>query len=1560
MQICLYPPVSSQEDANDLLARASWYFEGTPLRKLAIPRSGPWRMDAFERPESFDGSINRLFEGFAERTEIIDCPDRASLERLVGQDWRALFLWQESDAHHEFLARHAPDTRVRCVDRLSVRQEGSAWIAENNLMLPDRTDVVRTSRKRLAALAKSFVRPEKVTIFASGPSVENYRDFNFRDSIGIICNSVVMDDELLDQVRPNILCFGDPIFHFGPSRYAEKFRAKMVSAVKRHDLWVFVPLMYFGLLRLRVPEISDRLIPLPHRKDREFNLNLLNDPELKVTSNILTFLLLPIASTLGQRIELLGCDGRPLAENNYFWRFNPKTQINDQMDNIKAVHPAFFAIDYNDYYQEHCETVAQVIAMGEAAGRSFVSLTPSHIPALSHRFLPTIQTEGSSKREDFPRLLLLDSTCFGSLSATGQLKDRLFRDWPRERLLQIHSPLEGQHSVWTFGREPDLENRPLSEEELRCLLFDFSPEAVYFRPVDNRAALFEFGRRLLAETSLPYAVHIMDDWPERLRLSKPDEYARLSSDLQDLISTSDICLSIGDAMSQAFVKRYGRRFLPVANGVDLVEWCPVTKTRKEKEPMVVRYSGALSEDMTLHTLILVAEAIEELSREMPIRFEVFTMEVWRKKAEKAFASLQAVALAPVTESVESYRTLMATADLLIIGYNFDAESLAYIRYSVGNKFPEYLNAGKPLLVVGPREAATVALAESIEGVLTVTMPDPEAIKAAIRSVFVEPEQAVRRALDARGEGARRLGMDSQRRLLEENLCALKNAAQWSTVPLGREHRARIEEVELLAEVLLARKTRGVMIDVGAHYGSSLLPFARKGWRVFAFEPDPSNRRALTQKIATFSNATLDDRAVSDRDGAEVAFFTSQESTGISSLKAFHPSHKETARVRTVTLTRYCEEQNIEAIDFLKIDTEGFDLMVLKGLPWAKLQPEVIIAEFEDTKSIPLGYDFHEFAGYLLEKGYHVLISEWHPILRYGIRHEWRRLAKYPCELGDAKAWGNLLAFRNPILMQEVKEGVRSHVKMDSRKEAVPPGRPEAVSPEVTEVEPKGGDKRCPASVFEADPAKEAKVAATVLPEGKSKNPARPPQSPPPQTRTPDPRSRRFSVVRDWAFRLFYPLVAGLLAVSLALAAWALLAPATNHVDRWAIFLLALALLAISVGLGLDVDRFRRRIRKIRESQAAGHDQIQRRIASGRAAINRKTRQLLEEEKEEIFSRVAEQEALLKREIDSLNQRQRQFEDVLNKKMDWEKNELQSIGAALATLQHRVSLLDTIVQVSLSEPKQEQRESLLTKEKQIRIDLVERTVSKLNYLNQTSFQQFNRHLTSSDVALICKDWLPALKLDLDRTGLGYLAHKICLTEDLCDGRYATNVQDALLRVLVARSLLMETEAVRLLEIGTLFGINIAALRACNRGFGRFSATAIDPLMGYYAEGNLDLITRIPVNEEVFRHNMQFADVPEEAVDVVKFLSTQIEAIQAVSEKRFNLFIIDGDHSYGGVKFDFDHYHHLVDLGGFIVFDDFSSQEWPDVSAFVEKEVMPRHDLQLVGTAWRTAVFKKVLE
>lgn len=237
---------------------------------------------------------------------------------------------------------------------------------------------------------------------------------------------------------------------------------------------------------------------------------------------------------------------------------------------------------------------------------------------------------------------------------------------------------------------------------------------------------------------------------------------------------------------------------------------------------------------------------------------------------------------------------------------------------------------------------------------------------------------------------------------------------YSTLRAKLDRSFRPDETDMVFQLLHNPGQPGLMIDVGAHHGSSLAPFAHQGWQVVAFEPDSTNRAVLANAFDAFENVIIDPRACSDKVQPEATFFSSAESTGVSGLSAFLDSHTASETVFVTTLAEALQAHGLSAqsVDFLKIDTEGFDLMVLKGFPWTQSpHPRVILCEFEDAKTHPLGYDFHQLAAYLVEKEYQLIISEWYPVKTYGGLHRWRRFTTYPSQLADPKGWGNIFAVK---------------------------------------------------------------------------------------------------------------------------------------------------------------------------------------------------------------------------------------------------------------------------------------------------------------------------------------------------------------------------------------------------------------------------------------------------------------------------------------------------------------------------------------------------------------------
>jgi hypothetical protein len=113
------------------------------------------------------------------------------------------------------------------------------------------------------------------------------------------------------------------------------------------------------------------------------------------------------------------------------------------------------------------------------------------------------------------------------------------------------------------------------------------------------------------------------------------------------------------------------------------------------------------------------------------------------------------------------------------------------------------------------------------------------------------------------------------------------------------------------------------------------------------------------------------------------------------------------------------ETGLDRVDVLKVDAEGHDLTVLKGVPWERVQPEVVVGEFDEGKGRGLLQGYAALSGFLVDHGYRIVVSEWEPIVEYGLRHRWRRYARYPATLADRAAWGNLIAVRDPITFERL-------------------------------------------------------------------------------------------------------------------------------------------------------------------------------------------------------------------------------------------------------------------------------------------------------------------------------------------------------------------------------------------------------------------------------------------------------------------------------------------------------------------------------------------------------------
>lgn len=203
-----------------------------------------------------------------------------------------------------------------------------------------------------------------------------------------------------------------------------------------------------------------------------------------------------------------------------------------------------------------------------------------------------------------------------------------------------------------------------------------------------------------------------------------------------------------------------------------------------------------------------------------------------------------------------------------------------------------------------------------------------------------------------------------------------------------------------------------LIDVGAHNGNFGWPFARRGWRVIAFEPEKENFKLLKRKYRGLKGIACINKAISNEQGS-VPFYVSTDFHGIHSLRPFHPTHKLLYNVEAVRLDEILNRLKIDSVTLLKIDVEGADYLALQSFDFQKYRPEIVMVEFMDQRSIKqFGYSHHDMVQYMKKMGFYTFVSEWGSFEEYARKgqkissHRWIKCQTYPLE--DEPHWGNLI------------------------------------------------------------------------------------------------------------------------------------------------------------------------------------------------------------------------------------------------------------------------------------------------------------------------------------------------------------------------------------------------------------------------------------------------------------------------------------------------------------------------------------------------------------------------
>lgn len=935
--------------------------------------------------------------------------------RLVPVDWR------ESPGVESRLTSLAGDLRGLEVPKASV-------------------EALRSKIRRLRETTGQSV------LVGTGPSSREVLNVDMTDRIAIVCNTIFLDQELMNHLRPEFLVFSDPAYHLGPSKYSKEFRNQLVTAAELFPEFDVVTLRkHHEPIERMVPSLANRIYSVEQGGSRKSSLNLDLDiaPIVRPYPNILTLLMLPLAASLSRSIELFGFDGRKKTDAAY-WSHGTSVQLNDLLAAHQTFHSGFHSIQFQDYFTEHSEQLEEVLSAVERKGIVVKSMTPSTIPALEKRDVAvnssgklvssSILSISPGWKSPFGHYESWNTALHAAASRRGVHYKTLANrqatgplpEWAVPSLAEQAGIAEFNAGHIPSKRQSAEELKRLIEKEIRAMP---GPVTVFIYEATQRD--IGIWRQLAGKfPEVRFVCNLM--WvanrPQSQSVGKEELHP-----VSNLFFSGDNDMIVAELHRAIPSMRRLPFFAPVAPKIP-----GPPHVRPRKAPWRILWAAQPFQRRGSSELIPFAEGLGDLIVAGNVEF------VWRipprgpsspplGDTQKIMRRWGVQVLEDLANrDLESYQELLQSFDLIVLPYPDHRRTSGLAVDALYSGTPVLTFEGNWISELGLSREAIIAVPNSpgslARAVRHLVEIDGQVGVAAGEIIEIQQRFDVDKTIDflvapeiypyAVGEHAiGALGeWDSRRRIrlgqptdigrrISGYLPHVDTAYSYS----GEVH---MDEAKLVRKMLTDEASPGTLfsiVDIGAANGLFFQVFGDLFSEVWAVEPHPLRAGDLAEKYSSDERVHVIQAAISNDRTGIATLYDSEESWGVSTLNPWLDSHTPAHDVAMMKLS----DLNLPpVVDILKVDAEGHDLSVLESLDWEKHDVGLVIAEYDDRK---LGEGEKEswapIVAFLEKRGYLIIISEWYPIEVYGGKHRWRQLHVGTTPL--AGAWGNIIGVRKP-------------------------------------------------------------------------------------------------------------------------------------------------------------------------------------------------------------------------------------------------------------------------------------------------------------------------------------------------------------------------------------------------------------------------------------------------------------------------------------------------------------------------------------------------------------------
>lgn len=404
--VLFHPAFPSRQNLLDQLFRAVWHFLPVvhKIDRLIFPYGGDdfALLDAEQilanakiyLSRDFDPAIADYAVRFSGKVQFVDARDRG-MDRIAAQapSLNTVVVWNLSEPHFANLGRQIAqrdDADVVLADPNIVQQETllSLRAAHKFYEQAELEKLVNDSYRIFSNYLKSWIG-QPISVFGNGPSLSKVIETGMRVAPGLraVCNSTICEPAALNYLQPQFLFCGDPVQHCGVSLYAGRFRRDLARAMEEPSRVLFTQLGYVPFFReVLAPSAHDRVIGIGNDRRPQFNTELDKEFLTAATANIFTMLVLPVAFTASDSVDIYGCDGMKMAAATKPWSHANEDDYMGKMAVTHRVHPGFWARNYEEEFWSYCRDMEDILMAASARGITVNARTPSYVPALAKRF----------------------------------------------------------------------------------------------------------------------------------------------------------------------------------------------------------------------------------------------------------------------------------------------------------------------------------------------------------------------------------------------------------------------------------------------------------------------------------------------------------------------------------------------------------------------------------------------------------------------------------------------------------------------------------------------------------------------------------------------------------------------------------------------------------------------------------------------------------------------------------------------------------------------------------------------------------------------------------------------------------------------------------------------------------------------------------------------------------------------------------------------------------------------------------------------------------------------